>query len=71
MNQTRKHISRRDVLRSSLFAGTAALLPTWAKAEGSNSDIRVGVIGFNGRGAGHINNIAGSKGKPGMAGRIS
>jgi predicted dehydrogenase len=68
MNQNRNSISRRDVLRSSLYAGTAVLLPTWARAAGSNGDIRVGVIGFNGRGAGHISNIAGSKGKPGMPG---
>src|ERR1700685_1151190 len=70
MNQNRNSISRRDVLRSSLYAGTAVLLPTWAKALGANEDIRIGVIGFNGRGSGHISTLAGggSKGKPGLAG---
>jgi predicted dehydrogenase len=57
MNQTRKSISRRDVLRSSLFAGTALALPTWARAAGSNGDIRMAVIGFNGRGSGHISEL--------------
>lgn len=68
MNQNRNSISRRDVLRSSIYAGTAVLLPTWTKVLGANGDIRVGVIGFNGRGAGHISNIAGSGSKPGMEG---
>jgi predicted dehydrogenase len=57
MNQTRNSISRRDVLRSSLYAGTAALLPTWARSAGSNGDVRIAVIGFNGRGAGHIGSL--------------
>ena len=57
MNQTRNSISRRDALRSSLYAGAALALPTWAKAAGANGDIRVAVIGFNGRGAGHIKSL--------------
>lgn len=57
MNQTRKSISRRDVLRGTLYAGTALALPTWARAAGANGDIRVAVVGFNGRGAGHISSL--------------
>ncbi|QIF04295.1 Gfo/Idh/MocA family oxidoreductase [Roseimicrobium sp. ORNL1] len=59
---THTSIKRRDVLRSSLYAGTAMALPIWSRAEGSNSDIRVAVIGFNGRGKGHIGSLAKIKG---------
>ncbi len=62
MNSTRKFITRRDVLRSTLYAGTALALPAWARAAGSNGDIRIAVIGFNNRGAGHIKEILGIKG---------
>ena len=55
-------LKRRDVLRSSILAGSALALPTWAKAAGSNGDIRVAVIGFNGRGAGHIGSLQKIKG---------
>jgi predicted dehydrogenase len=62
MNQKRKSFSRRDVLRSALYTGTALSLPTWARAAGSNGEIRVAVIGFNGRGAGHIGSLLKIKG---------
>ncbi len=50
--------NRRQFLRGSL-AGAAGLasLPTWAAPSGANGDIRVAVIGFNGRGDGHIKNL--------------
>jgi predicted dehydrogenase len=32
-------------------------MPTWSKAAGANGDIRVAVIGFHGRGAGHIKSL--------------
>jgi lipopolysaccharide export system protein LptA len=57
MNPNRTHPSRRDVLRSSIYAGTAALLPTWARSAGANGDVRIAVVGFNGRGAGHISSL--------------
>ena len=63
MNQTRKSISRRDILRSSLYAGTALALPAWSRAAGSNGDIRIAVIGFNSRGMNHIQYILGQPGK--------
>ncbi|OAI56694.1 hypothetical protein AYO49_03785 [Verrucomicrobiaceae bacterium SCGC AG-212-N21] len=50
-------MKRRDVLRSSLYAGAALAMPTWSKAAGANGDIRVAVIGFNGRGQGHIKSL--------------
>ncbi|MCE9518381.1 MAG: Gfo/Idh/MocA family oxidoreductase [Verrucomicrobia bacterium] len=57
MNPIPKSISRRDVLRSTLYAGTALAFPAWASVAGANSDVRVAVIGFNGRGAGHIGSL--------------
>lgn len=60
MNQNRISLTRRHVLRSSLYAGTAMSLPTWARAAGANGDIRVAVIGFNGRGSGHIGELTNS-----------
>ena len=57
MNPNRTSPTRRDVLRSSIYAGTAALLPTWARSAGANGDVRIAVIGFNGRGAGHISSL--------------
>ncbi|RBP45079.1 putative dehydrogenase [Roseimicrobium gellanilyticum] len=59
---THTSIKRRDVLRSALYAGTAMALPIWSRAEGSNSDIRVAVIGFKGRGSGHIGSLQKIKG---------
>jgi len=50
-------INRRSILRNSLLAGTALALPKWAKAQGANSDIRIAVIGFKSRGAGHIKDL--------------
>ena len=50
-------LKRRDVLRSTLYAGTALALPAWSRAAGSNGDIRIAVIGFNGRGSGHIGDL--------------
>lgn len=55
-------MKRRDVLKSTLYAGTALALPTWSQAADANGDIRVAVIGFNGRGAGHISSLLAIKG---------
>jgi len=65
MNITNQ-INRRDILRTSLYAGTALALPRWAKAEGANDDIRVAVIGFNGRGSGHISDLTNAQKIPGV-----
>src|SRR4051812_24346739 len=54
---TPSSLKRRDVLRSSLYAGAALTMPTWSKAAGANGDVRVAVIGFHGRGAGHIKSL--------------
>ncbi|OAI57098.1 hypothetical protein AYO49_02900 [Verrucomicrobiaceae bacterium SCGC AG-212-N21] len=47
--------SRRRFLQTTL-AG-AVTLPAWAKPLGANSDVRVAVIGFRGRGGGHIKEL--------------
>lgn len=52
------HSSRRRFLQTSL-ASTAGLatLPAWAEPLGANADVRVAVIGFRGRGGGHIKEL--------------
>jgi predicted dehydrogenase len=56
--------TRRSFLRSSAFAASALALPvsSWARAVGANGDIRVAVIGFNGRGKDHIQGFRKVKG---------
>ena len=55
-------MKRRDLLQTSIFAGTWSLLSPLARAAGANSEIRVAVIGFNSRGMNHIDEILKSKG---------
>jgi len=56
--------TRRSFLRNSLAAGAAVSLPAriYSQAPGANSDIRMAVIGFNGRGKDHIAEIGKLKG---------
>jgi predicted dehydrogenase len=51
-----KTLARRTFLKSSLTATAALSVPArfWAQVPGANDDIRVAVIGFNGRGRGHL-----------------
>ncbi|HEX3987802.1 MAG TPA: twin-arginine translocation signal domain-containing protein, partial [Verrucomicrobiae bacterium] len=51
-----KNITRRSFLkRSALGAGLLGLSPrSWARVPGANDDIRIAVVGFNGRGEEHI-----------------
>jgi len=57
-------VTRRTFLRNSAAAAAAVSLPAriHAQAPGANSDIRVGVVGFNGRGKDHISGLLGVKG---------
>jgi len=50
------HLSRRSFLKTATLAAatTAWSTRTWAQAAGSNSDVRVAVIGLNGRGRNHL-----------------
>jgi predicted dehydrogenase len=55
-------MKRRQFLHRSAFAGTWSLLAPLARAQGANDELRVAVIGFNGRGVGHIDGIVQAKG---------
>jgi predicted dehydrogenase len=61
MNQ---QFTRRSFLRGTIVAGAALSLPArlYASVDGANSDIRIGVIGFNGRGQDHISGLLKCKG---------
>jgi len=60
MNQ----FTRRQFLKSlSLAAGAAAFSArSWGQVAGANSDVRVAVLGLNGRGKNHVSSLAGIKG---------
>lgn len=50
--------NRREFLRGTLASAAGlATLPAWAAPSGANGDIRVAVVGFNGRGNGHIGSL--------------
>ena len=51
-----KSLNRRSFLKSTAFTAAAFSLParSWAQVAGSNSDVRVAVVGFGGRGQSHI-----------------
>ena len=51
-----KSLNRRSFLKSTALTAAAFSLParSWAQVNGSNSDVRVAVVGFGGRGQSHI-----------------
>ncbi len=53
-------LSRRTFIKSSAVAAAGAALPAraWGNIIGANSDIRVAVIGLNGRGKNHLSSLA-------------
>lgn len=55
-------MKRRLFLSTSAFAGTWSMLSPYARAQGANGELRVAVIGLNGRGGAHIDGILKSKG---------
>ena len=59
-----KTLSRRSFIKSSAVTTAALSLPvhSWAQVAGSNDDIRVAVVGFHGRGKGHISGFREIKG---------
>jgi len=63
MQTNHTQTTRRTFIRGTVAsaAGIAAL-PSYAAPLGANADVRVAVIGFNGRGAGHIGSLLGIKG---------
>ena len=60
-----KTLSRRSFLQRGLLASAAASAwsaRSWARVAGANSDIRVVVVGLNGRGRGHVEHLMPLKG---------
>jgi predicted dehydrogenase len=55
-----KSLNRRSFLKSTALTTAALSLParSWAQVEGSNSDVRVAVVGFGGRGKDHISGFS-------------
>jgi predicted dehydrogenase len=58
------HLTRRTFLKGTAVATTAfALSPrSWGQIDGANSDIRVAVVGLNGRGKAHLKSLSEIKG---------
>src|SRR6185503_20038422 len=56
--------SRRTFLKGRAVASAAVAVPArlWSQVEGANNDIRIAVVGFNGRGKGHIESFSKIKG---------
>lgn len=59
-----QHLTRRAFLRTSAAASATVALSarSWAQVAGANSDIRVAVVGLNGRGRSHLASLARVKG---------
>ena len=62
MTHSTSALSRRHFLRSAAAGAAALAAPTYLRAQGANDDVRVAVIGINGRGAGHIDQYLKAKG---------
>ncbi|MEO6005861.1 MAG: Gfo/Idh/MocA family oxidoreductase [Opitutus sp.] len=53
------HFSRRSFLKKSALFGAAALTArSWGQVTGANGDVRVAVLGLNGRGKNHLSSLA-------------
>src|SRR6266511_6332648 len=52
-----KTLNRRSFLKSTALTTAAVSFSarSWSQIQGSNSDVRVAVVGFHGRGGDHIN----------------
>lgn len=55
-----KHLTRRSFIRNSALAaaGVALSARSWGRIVGANDDIRVAVVGLNGRGQSHLESLA-------------
>ena len=58
------HLTRRTFLKSSAIAvaGVALSARSWGQVAGANGDVRVAVIGLNGRGKNHVKSLSGIPG---------
>ena len=52
-----KRITRRDFMKRSVAVGAGLTLAPFSRVRGANDDIRVAVVGINGRGGSHIGNF--------------
>jgi len=59
-----KHLNRRSFLKTSALAAGAVAFSarSWSQVPGANGDIRVAVIGLNGRGKNHVNSLSAIQG---------
>ena len=53
------HLTRRAFLRNTAIAGTTTAFSarSWSQVAGANADIRVAVVGLNGRGGSHLSSL--------------
>ena len=58
------HLTRRAFLRNTAIAGTTTAFSarSWSQVAGANADIRVAVVGLNGRGKNHLSSLSKIKG---------
>src|SRR5882672_3076121 len=58
------HLTRRDFFKTSALAaaGVALSARSWGQVAGANSDVRVAVVGLNGRGKNHLASLKAIKG---------
>jgi len=54
------HLTRRTFIRNTALLGAATAFParSWAQVAGANGDVRVAVLGLNGRGKNHLSSLA-------------
>jgi len=52
-----KRITRRDFMKRSVVVGAGLTLAPFSRVRGANDEIRVAVVGINGRGGSHIGNF--------------
>src|SRR5213593_3349105 len=59
-----KNVNRRSFFKSTAVtaAGVSLSARSWSQVAGSNSDVRVAVVGFHGRGGDHIKSLTGADG---------
>jgi predicted dehydrogenase len=57
--ESRMSVRRREFLKTTLMTGAAAQVPlsAWARVAGANDAIRTGVVGINGKGWGHVEDL--------------
>ena len=55
-------LTRRSFLKGSVAAAAGLSVRSWAQVRGANDDIRIGVVGFGGRGKSHIGEWTSMKG---------